>query len=152
MQKISIKDKLFVTIQIILLIAYLIPIKLINFELNFYFKYFCLAVVFFTFIEMLIALFQLNKSLTEFPTPKENGILITNGVYKYIRHPIYTGIIISTLFFGIYNTNSWEILISMLLFILFYFKSNYEELMLEKHYTNYKEYKKKTYKFFPLIL
>ncbi len=151
MQKIANKDKAFVFIQIILLIAYLIPIKLISFELNFYFKYFCLAVVIFAFIVMLIALFQLNKSLTAFPTPKENGILITNGVYKYIRHPIYSGIIISTFFFGVYKTNSWEILISVSLFLLFYFKSNYEELMLEKHYTNYKEYKKKSYKFFPFI-
>lgn len=151
MQKVSIKDKLFVTIQILLLIAYLIPIKLISFEINIYFKYFCFAVVILAFIIMTIALFQLNKSLTAFPTPKENGILKTNGVYKYIRHPIYSGIIISTLFFGFYKTNGWEILISIFLFILFHFKSRYEEKLLIKQYSEYIEYKKHSFKFFPYI-
>lgn len=151
MSNLPIKDKVFVTIQIILLIAYIIPVYFLSFNINLYFKYLSLAVVILAFVLIVVSLIQLNKNLTAFPTPKENGILITNGVYKFIRHPIYSGIIISTLFFGIYNTNCWEIIISILLFILFYFKSNYEELMLEKHYPDYKKYKKKSFKFFPFI-
>ncbi len=100
---------------------------------------------------MFVALFQLNKNLTAFPTPKENGNLIQTGIYKVIRHPIYSGIIVSTLFFGIYIESSWKIFISICLLILFYFKSNYEENLLSKFYSEYSDYKKHTYKFFPYI-
>ena len=47
-----------------------------------------LSIVGFTIV--LVALFNLDKSLTAFPTPKSNSELITSGLYNYVRHPIYT--------------------------------------------------------------
>ena len=37
---------------------------------------------------------HLNRSLTVFPTPKKGAKLIESGLYRRVRHPIYTGIIL----------------------------------------------------------
>ena len=104
------------------------------------------------FLIVIISIIQLNKSLTPFPTPKENAVLNTKGLYKYVRHPIYAGIIVFTVFFGLYNLSLFKILIGILLFVLFYFKSNYEEKLLLDKFENYTDYIKNTKKFIPFII
>jgi protein-S-isoprenylcysteine O-methyltransferase Ste14 len=96
-----------------------------------------------------IALLQLNINLSPFPSPKSNSSLIKTGLYKFIRHPIYTGIILTTFGYGLYTDSFYKILISIGLYILFYFKSEYEEERLTKKFTDYKIYKKSTGRFFP---
>nr|WP_315147284.1 methyltransferase [uncultured Flavobacterium sp.] len=95
---------------------------------------------------------KLNKNLSPFPTPKNNVTLLENGLYKYARHPIYTGIILLVIGFSVYQNSWYKLLISLLLIILFYLKSTYEEERLEQKFPDYKNYKTKTRRFFPLIL
>jgi protein-S-isoprenylcysteine O-methyltransferase Ste14 len=142
------KDYLFVTIQFILFFCFI-------FDLNWSMK---LSLViqkvglWFSILGGLIiilALLQLNKSLSPFPTPKNNTTLLQNGLYKYIRHPIYTGIIIFFTGYSVYQNSFYKLVISLLLIILFHFKSKYEEQRLEQKFPNYKLYKSKTRKFFP---
>ena len=102
-------------------------------------------------IIIILALLQLNKNLTPFPTPKNNTILLQNGLYKYMRHPIYTGIIFLFTGYSMYQNSFYKLGISLLLVILFYFKSNYEEQRLEQKFPDYKLYKNKIGKFFPWI-
>ena len=33
----------------------------------------------------------LGSNLTAFPKPIEGGALVTKGMYRVVRHPIYTG-------------------------------------------------------------
>jgi len=100
---------------------------------------------------IILALFQLNKNLSPFPTPKNNTTLLQNGLYKYMRHPIYTGIILLFTGYSLYQNSFYKLGIALLLVILFYFKSNYEEQRLEQKFPDYKLYKNKTGKFFPWI-
>ena len=99
-------------------------------------------------IIIIVALLQLNKNLSPFPTPKNTASLLQNGLYRYSRHPIYAGIIL--LFFGysVWQDSLYKLGISFLLTVLFYFKSNYEELRLELKFPDYKDYKSKTNRFF----
>ena len=94
---------------------------------------------------------QLNKNLTPFPTPKENGFLINTGLYKYVRHPIYSGIFLAAIGIAFYTSSYWQLVISFILLILFYYKSKYEESLLIETYKEYEEYKKVTRRFFKLI-
>lgn len=111
-----------------------------------------LTIAVFGGIIITLALLQLNKNLSPFPTPKECSSLLQNGLYKYSRHPIYKGIILLFIGFSVYQNSGYKLLISLLLVILFYLKSIYEEERLEQKFHDYKNYKTKTGRFFPLIL
>lgn len=111
-----------------------------------------LILSFFGGLIILLALLQLNKNLSPFPTPKNNSTLLENGLYKYTRHPIYSGIILLFIGFSVYQNSWYKLLISLLLVILFYLKSVYEEQRLEQKFPEYKNYKTKTGRFFPWFL
>ena len=132
MKKTATKDIILVSIQILLILTYFIPILQNVIFFHLYIRISGLALSILGLLVIIIAILQLNKNLTPFPTPKESGTLIQNGLYKFARHPIYSGGILATIFFGIFSESLWKIMIGFALFILFYFKSQYEESMLEK--------------------
>lgn len=102
-------------------------------------------------IVVLIPILQLNKNLSPFPTPKNNAVLLQNGLFKLVRHPIYSGIILVVVGYSIYQNSLYKGLISLLLLTLFHFKTKYEEQKLSEKFPNYQSYKLKTGKFFPRL-
>jgi protein-S-isoprenylcysteine O-methyltransferase Ste14 len=151
LKNIKTKDKFFVGIQLILFVFYFIPMLKVNIDFNKFIAYSSLGFALFGVLIVLLAVLQLNKNLSPFPTPVENSSLLTNGMFKYVRHPIYTGIILTTVFFGIFEGSLWKILVGFSLFVLFYFKSNYEEQLLLNEFEQYSTYMKTTKRFFPFI-
>ncbi|MFN3783092.1 MAG: methyltransferase family protein [Spirosomataceae bacterium] len=99
-----------------------------------------------------LAVLQLRNSLTAFPTPKDNSSLIINGLYQYVRHPIYTGILLTVFGYSFYSTSYSRLGISIALTFLFFIKTEYEERQLTKKYSAYPEYAKKTGRFFPKLV
>ncbi|MCC6369970.1 MAG: isoprenylcysteine carboxylmethyltransferase family protein [Bacteroidia bacterium] len=148
MSRIKRLDIIYVSIQIILLIIFFVPIIPASFQLISVVKYLGAIISFLGFFIIIVSILQLNKNLTPFPTPKESGELINTGLYKFVRHPIYSGIFLATIGIAFYTGSYWQLTISFILLILFYFKSNYEESLLIQKYSNYKEYMKNTRKFF----
>ncbi len=148
MRKIKTKDFLLVTIQFILLTIFYIPFFSNVFQAPLIIKYVGAIVSILGFSIILIAILQLNKNLTPFPTPKENGSLINTGLYKYVRHPIYSGIFMAAIGIAFYTGSYWQLLISFILLILFYYKSKYEESLLMEKYNEYENYIKVTRRFF----
>lgn len=146
--KVKVKDYLFVTIQIILF-----GLFFINFELDFGFPFIIknigLAIASIGFLVALIAVFQINTKLSPFPTPTENAVLLENGVFKFVRHPIYSGLLLFFFGYGIYADSIYKLFISLLLLLLFYFKTNYEENQLAIKFPDYTIYKKRVGRFFP---
>ncbi len=92
---------------------------------------------------------QLNVNLSPFPSPLPKSKLIVSGIYKYIRHPIYTGILMGFIGFSIIADSGYKLLISAILLLLFYFKSIYEEKRLMLVFPDYDLYRQKTGRFFP---
>jgi len=84
------------------------------------------------------------------PTPQN---LVTTGLYKNIRHPIYSGCILIYLSYCLLFRALFCFLILNPLFGIFlYLKSRQEEKDLEKVFGRiYTEYQKKTSMFFPKI-
>lgn len=144
------KDYWFVSIQFILFFCFIFDFDW-SMKLSLTIQKIGLVIAVFGGIIITMALLQLNKNLSPFPTPKNNATLLENGLYKYSRHPIYTGIILLFLGNSVYQNSFYKLGISLLLVILFYFKSNYEEQRLEQKFPDYKHYRSKTGRFFPWI-
>ena len=87
-----------------------------------------------------------------FGTPREKPEVISKGVFRLVRHPIYTGALLFYLT-AILSTLSMASFVFWLLILGFYiFICRYEEHILAEAFGNdYLEYKKKTGMLFPKL-
>lgn len=144
-------DYMYVGLQLLLFVAYILNVDLIDINTNRVTNFIGISIAIIGVLTTLIALLQLNTNLSPFPSPKSNTTLITNGVYKFVRHPIYTGIILVTFGYGLYAYSLYKIIISVFLYTLFYFKSSYEEERLRTIFPDYELYQKINGRFFPKL-
>lgn len=85
------------------------------------------------------------------PDLKHNIILVTSGPYKFIRHPMYASVLLTTLMLVINHLTLWRIVFWLVLFIDLHLKFNYEENLLLTKFPEYSEYQSKTKKLIPFI-
>lgn len=103
-------------------------------------------------IAILIASFvQLGSSLTAHPIPRTGAKLIERGLYRVIRHPIYTGLLLTMLGGVIQTGNIAKYLVWAALLGLLTYKARFEEVLLSQTYSNYSEYMKRTGRFLPRL-
>ncbi|WP_405293491.1 methyltransferase family protein [Algibacter sp. Ld11] len=143
----AIKDYTFVGLQFLLFLAYVLPIKIIVLKFAVWLNYIGLGLAIVGVILGLIALLQINTNISPFPTPVAKSQLITHGTFSMARHPIYTSILTISLGYALYDASLYKFLIFLVLWILFYFKSKYEEQLLTEKFPQYATYKLKTRRF-----
>jgi len=85
------------------------------------------------------------------PTIKDNSKLITHGIYKYIRHPMYLSVIIGTFGILICNINSSKIIFFIQLVATIMIKLYYEEKLWIQHDKEYNNYIKSSKRLIPFI-
>lgn len=83
---------------------------------------------------------SLGRSLTALPEPIVGGELVTSGPYRWVRHPIYTGVMLLFLGVSLLFDSIAGILLSALLIGFFTLKSRYEERQLRISYPGYVSY------------
>lgn len=86
------------------------------------------------------------------PDIKEDASLVSDGIYSYIRHPMYTSVLVSMLGIVFLYFNIFEIILYLILFLNMLIKMFYEESLWMKKSDEYKEYSKTTYRLVPFIL
>jgi len=86
------------------------------------------------------------------PILRENCQLVTTGIYKYIRHPMYLSVIIMMFSIVLATPTLIEILLFVTLIIVLTLKAIKEESLWSKHDKDYIDYHKKTKLFIPFIL
>ena len=93
----------------------------------------------------------LGKSLTAHPMPGKNAVLVTDGLYKFVKHPIYSGLILAA--FGLTITGGFfpHVIFFVVLVLLLNYKASFEEKLLASTYAGYAEYAKKTGRFIPRL-
>ena len=95
---------------------------------------------------------RLGKFARILPEPAKNAPLRTTGAYAYCRHPIYSGLLLASLFWSLFLGSYFALLLGFLLLILLTIKVKIEERYLRKIFGNeYFEYQKKVGMFFPRI-
>ncbi|NOX15126.1 MAG: DUF1295 domain-containing protein [Epsilonproteobacteria bacterium] len=83
---------------------------------------------------------------------KDGASLVTHGMYKYIRHPMYFSVILMMFGVIIYNINIRNIVIYLLLVLVVILKAKKEELLWNQTSSQYSAYKEKTKMIIPFIL
>ena len=103
------------------------------------------------FVILGLSFLALGKSLTAHPIPAKQGVLVTDGLYKFARHPIYTGVLAlgaaMTLSGGLFP----HILFFIALVLLLNYKAGFEEQLLRARYEGYASYAAKTGRFLPKL-
>ena len=94
---------------------------------------------------------KLGPNLTPLPIPKAEGELITGGFYSYIRHPIYTGVLLAAAGVVVFQASLAHIIGFLLLGGVLTVKALGEERMLAEKYEGYTEYISATGRFFPKL-
>lgn len=82
-----------------------------------------------------------GSNLTPFPRPVDGMPLIEDGPYRYVRHPMYTGIIVFTLGVGLAYANAVTLLSSLAFTVFFMAKSGHEEELLVAELPGYRDYR-----------
>lgn len=85
------------------------------------------------------------------PTPKVSGVLVTKGPYRWIRHPMYTSLLLgagalASMSSPVTGWLAWSALAVVLLL-----KSTFEERWLCEHYPDYAAYRLVSKRFVPWL-
>ena len=95
------------------------------------------------FILLLVAIKDLGRNLSPFPRPINNSNLVTTGIYRFTRHPMYYSLMFIS--FGVFITklSIYYLFLSISLALIIKFKIGLEEQYLNNKFKNYLLYKKK---------
>ena len=99
----------------------------------------------------LVAGLRLGGNLTPFPRPRPGGSLVTSGVYRLARHPIYGGALLLAVGWAVARSSLVAGLAAALLWALLEAKSRYEERALAYAYPGYPDYAAGTRRFVPFV-
>ncbi len=106
------------------------------------FSYFVgFLIIIIAFIILLVSIKDLGRNLSPFPRPKNNSNLVTKGIYRFIRHPMYYSVIFIS--FGVFliKLSIYHLFLSISLILVIKFKIALEEQYLKNKFKNYFLYK-----------
>ena len=92
-------------------------------------------------IILFVAIKDLGSNLSPFPRPKKNSNLVTTGIYRFTRHPMYYSLIFISIGIFITKLSTYYLFLSISLGLIIKFKIALEEQYLNNKYKNYLLYK-----------
>ena len=98
-------------------------------------------IIIIAFIILLVAIKDLGRNLSPFPRPIKNSNLVTTGIYRFTRHPMYYSLVFIS--FGVFITklSIYYLFLSITLTLIIKFKIALEEQYLKNKFQNYLLYK-----------
>ena len=99
-------------------------------------------IIIIAFIILLVAIKDLGRNLSPFPRPIKNCSLITTGIYRFTRHPMYYSLMFISFGFFITKLSIYYLILSISLGLIIKLKIALEEQYLKNKFKNYLLYKK----------
>ena len=109
-----------------------------------------LAIVFGIFT-VIRGVLDLGAGLSPFPRPSPANRLVDSGVYGYVRHPIYAGLVLAGVGWGLLTASLVALGLALLLLVWLDLKSRREEAWLVARHPGYEAYRARTRKFVPFV-
>jgi protein-S-isoprenylcysteine O-methyltransferase Ste14 len=100
-------------------------------------------------VVLIIGLLNLGRSATALPTPVQGGELRSSGLYRYVRHPIYTGVMALAVGSAIPSGSVVIAVATLALVTWLAIKARWEERRLGARYPGYAAYAAQTPRFIP---
>ena len=91
-----------------------------------------------------------NTNIT--PLVKQDSHLVTNGPYAFIRHPMYSAVLLTIWPLIIDQYSLLCLTAGLILTIDLIIKMLYEESLLRKHFTGYEIYMRETKRLIPFVI
>ena len=106
-------------------------------KVNFIFSFLGFLLIIFGLIIMFMAIKDLGSNLSPLPRPLPNANLITSGIYRFMRHPMYFSLILIS--FGLFITklSLYQLCLTISLALIIKFKIVLEEKYLNKKFKKY---------------
>lgn len=96
-----------------------------------------------------IAATDLGSALTPTPEPKRDTQLRTDGLYRHVRHPIYSGVVLAVVGVVVRSGSVVALAIGTFTAGFFHAKARWEESRLAVRYPEYATYRSVTPRFVP---
>ena len=148
------RGELYVVVQAILLIALFFGPKDIfglPTMLNQTLWWICQILFYSGIVIAIWAAILLGPNLTPLPKPKPSGEFIQSGLYRFVRHPIYFGVILVCFGWAGIEQTLYTLVLAIILLIFFDLKSRQEEIWLTEKFSEYDVYKQNTKKLIPFL-
>jgi protein-S-isoprenylcysteine O-methyltransferase Ste14 len=98
-----------------------------------------------------ISLLGLGRGLTASPVPREEGALVTDGLFGVVRHPTYSALGVAMGALAIASGGVGRLLCTAGLFVLFAGKARWEERLLTERFPVYPAYAARVPRFVPKV-
>jgi len=106
------------------------------------FSYFVgFLIIIIALIILLISIKDLGRNLSPFPRPIKNSNLVTKGIYRFTRHPMYYSLIFISIGVFLTKLSIYYLFLSIILILIIKFKIALEEQYLKNKFKNYFLYK-----------
>ena len=102
-----------------------------------------ILIIIIAFIIMIVSIKDLGRNLSPFPRPIKNSNLVTKGIYRLTRHPMYYSLIFISFGVFIIKLSIYYLFLTTSLVLIIKLKIALEEKYLMNKFKNYLLYKNK---------
>jgi len=98
-----------------------------------------------------ISMLALGVNQSPLPRPTPDSSLVESGPYRFIRHPMYAGLVLLAFGWALVVRGRMTLLWAALLLVALDIKSRHEERWLGERFAGYADYRRRVRRFIPFV-